>query len=195
MVTGALKANNELLVSTPLRVSFIGGNRGRWAIEAMTAVAGAGLKDVPRLHVVEGPWPFGLDGTWLLRGVTSNDRYVKRSERDVLQAHRQALGRPEATRAALIPISKSEAWWDLAQDERRAILEDRSHHIAVGLEYLPAIARRLHHGRDLGEEFDFLTWFEFKPDDAGDFNELLVRLRATEEWSYVEREVEIRLAR
>ena len=63
----------------------------------------------------------------------------------------------------------------------------------LGLDYLPAIARRLAHGRDRQEEFDFLTWFEFAPSDAGAFDELLERLRATEEWSYVEREVEIRL--
>ena len=108
-------------------------------------------------------------------------------------ASQAPLGRPEATAAALIAITKSQEWWDLAQDERRAILEDRSHHIAIGLDYLPAIARRLAHGRDRQEEFDFLTWFEFAPSDAGAFDELLARLRATEEWSYVEREVEIRL--
>src|SRR2546428_7160638 len=32
--------------------------------------------------------------------------------------------------------------------------------------YLPAIARRLYHCRDLGEPFDFLTWFEYAPADA-----------------------------
>ena len=32
------------------------------------------------------------------------------------------LGRLESTSAALIPIRKSEAWWDLSQDERRALL-------------------------------------------------------------------------
>jgi hypothetical protein len=75
------------------------------------------------------------------------------------------------------------------------VLEDRSHHIATGLEYLPAVARRLYHGRDLGEEFDFLTWFEFAPSDADAFEELVGRLRATEEWAYVDREVDIRLSR
>jgi hypothetical protein len=63
------------------------------------------------------------------------------------------------------------------------------------MHYLPAIARQLLHGRDLGEPFDFLTWFEFAPGDAPAFDELLARLRATEEWSYVEREVEIRVSR
>ncbi len=57
------------------------------------------------------------------------------------------------------------------------------------------MARRLHHSRDLGEPFDFLTWFEFTPEHAKAFDELVARLRAIEEWTYVEREVDIRLMR
>jgi hypothetical protein len=53
--------------------------------------------------------------------------------------------------------------------------------VATGLRYLPAVARRLHHGRDLGEPFDFLTWFEFAPEAAGDFEELVATLRETTE--------------
>jgi chlorite dismutase len=132
---------------------------------------------------------------WTLRGTTSNERYVERPERTALVDRQQGLSRPHATCAALIPITKSIGWWELTQDERRAILEERSRHIAIGLEYLPAIARRLHHGRDLGEEFDFLTWFEFSPVDAAAFDDLVGRLRETEEWAYVEREVEIRVTR
>ena len=83
----------------------------------------------------------------------------------------------------------------MAQDERRAIFEEESHHTAMGIEYLPEVARRLMHCRDLGEPFDFLTWFEFAPQHTAAFDELLVRLRGSKEWSYVEREVEIRLER
>lgn len=100
-----------------------------------------------------------------------------------------------ATRAALIPIAKSAEWWELSQDQRRTIFEEDSHHIAFGLDYLPAIARRLYHCRDLGEPFDFLTWFEYAPADAAAFEQLVLRLRRTREWDYVEREVDIRLAR
>ncbi len=63
------------------------------------------------------------------------------------------------------------------------------------MKYLPAIARRLHHCRDLGEPFDFLTWFEYAPKHSEAFEELVGRLRETEEWVYVEREVDIRLTR
>ena len=81
------------------------------------------------------------------------------------------------------------------EDLGRAILEERSRHIATGLRYLPAVARRLHHARELGEPFDFLTWFEYAPAAADEFEELVASLRGTEEWSYVDREVDIRLSR
>ena len=61
--------------------------------------------------------------------------------------------------------------------------------------YLPRVARRLYHCRDLGEPFDFLTWFEFAPEHEAAFDELTSMLRSREEWTFVDREVEIRLAR
>ncbi len=131
----------------------------------------------------------------MLRGTTSNDGYVTRREHDELLARQEPLGRPHATRAALIPVRKSASWWELSQDERRAIFEERSRHIATGLEYLPAVARRLHHCREVpGEPFDFLTWFEYAPEHIDAFEALVWRLRSTEEWTYVEREIDIRLA-
>ena len=92
-------------------------------------------------------------------------------------------------------IRKSQAWWELTQEERRKIFEDKSHHIASSLRFLPAIARQLYHCRDLGEPFDFLTWFEFAPADASLFEELVGMLRQTEEWTYVEREVDVRMVK
>jgi hypothetical protein len=63
------------------------------------------------------------------------------------------------------------------------------------MRHLPAVARRLHHSRDLGEPFDFLTWFEYAPEHAAAFEDLVGELRATEEWAHVVREVDVRLAR
>jgi len=65
----------------------------------------------------------------------------------------------------------------------------------LGMTYLPPIARRLHHCRDLGETepVDFLTWFEYAPSHESGFEELLIELRASEEWKYVDHEVDIRL--
>jgi chlorite dismutase len=180
----------------PLLVAFAVSGSGPWRIESSDAVSGEPLPSAARLSVLEGAAASTVDGaTWVLRGVTSNERYVTRQEHDKLAARQEPLGRAESTRAALIPIKKSEAWWELAQDERRRIFEDSSRHVATGLEYLPAVARRLHHSRDLGEPFDFLTWFEFAPEAAAGFEELVQRLRSTEEWRYVEREVDLRLSR
>ena len=181
-------------MARPLYVTFAGGPVGPWRVDSLKAVRGEGLPVVERLAVLEEDDTVVPEtGIWLLRGVTSNERYVTKKEHNALAATQPALGRPEATRAALIPVRKTQEWWELSQDERRAIFEDRSRHIAIGLEYLPAVARRLHHSRDLGEPFDFLTWFEFAPTDAPTFEKLVEQLRATEEWGYVDREVDIRL--
>ena len=174
---------------------FTGGPSGRWHVEGIAAVVGPSLPTVSRLDIRDGASTADPGAVWTLRGVTSNARYTRRSEQQALAARQAGLGRQEATRAAFIPITKSPAWWALAQDERRELLEGTSRHITIGLEYLPAIARRLHHGRDLGEEFDFLTWFEYAPEHASAFEDLVSCLRATPEWEYVEREVDVRLAR
>jgi chlorite dismutase len=175
--------------------SFVGGAVGPWRVVSMTTVTGDPLSDVQRLDVVSGTPATTAGWSWALRGMTSNERYVTRAEKDRLTALQPALGRPEATCAALIPLRKTAAWWALTQDERRRILEDDSHHIATGLRYLPAVARRLHHCRDLDGHgpFDFLTWFEFAPGDAPAFDTLVAELRATEEWRYIDREIDIRL--
>lgn len=177
----------------PIRTTFAAGESGAWRIERIAPVIGPTLAPASRLGVIDGHPP--TEGAWVLRGVTSNHRYVARTEKDAIAAVQPVLGRTEATRAALIPISKSEAWWELPQDERRAIFEDQSHHIAASMKYMPAIARRLHHGRELGEPFDFLTWFEYAPSAATQFEELVAMLRETEEWRYVIAEVDVRLSR
>ena len=176
--------------------AFVGGNIGMWRVERIQAITGSTLPLVPRLSIFESNQTATAEGSiWLLRGVSSYERYVHKTERSTLVAQQAELGRLEAIRATLIPIKKSPAWWELAQDERRAIFEERSHHITLGLKYVARIARRLYHSYDLGEPFDFLTWFEYAPEDAGAFEDLVGSLRGTEEWTYVEREVDIRLAR
>jgi chlorite dismutase len=165
---------------------------------ATKSLVGDPFPGAARLDVVSGVAAGTTqNAAWVLRGVTSNTRYVTATERAALVAKQVDVGRSEATRAALIPIRKTAAWWDLPQDERRRILEESSRHITIGLKYLPAIARRLHHCRDLGshEPFDFLTWFDYAPEHAQAFEELAGELRATEEWKFVDREVDIRLAR
>ena len=194
---GAGPARGDAPVN-PRLFSFVGGKAGGWSVVSAKAVVGDPLPAVDRVDFVTGAvaaMPEG--GKWVLRGVTSNDRYVTRDEKDSLVKKQAALGRPDSTLAALIPIRKSAKWWALTQDERRAVFEEKSRHVAVGLKYLPGVARRLHHCRDLGEVelFDFLTLFDYAKADAGAFDDLVAALRETEEWRFVEREVDIRLVR
>lgn len=192
----------------PRLFSFLAGPHGAWRITRISSVVGEILPPAPYLELVAGevahpaastpPFlPAPADAGWRLRGVVSNERYVTRDEKTELVAKQEGLGRAEASCAALIPIRKNAAWWAMTQDERRRLFEEQSKHIRIGLPFLPAIARRLHHCRDLPtpEPFDFLTWFEYAPADAPAFEELVRQLRATPEWTYVEREVDVRLER
>ncbi|KAI9004476.1 hypothetical protein DFJ74DRAFT_417122 [Hyaloraphidium curvatum] len=180
----------------PLPVTFVAGDVGPWRILRNAPYKGDGLPVAERLLVLEGsqsrPPPAAA---WTLSGTTSNGRYINHGEQDALRARQAGLGRPEARLAALIPIRKTDRWWDMPQDERRAVFEERSHHIGIGMEYISAVARRLYHCRDLGGPFDFLTWFEYPPEAAEAFEEMVARLRATEEWDYVDLELDIRLIR
>ena len=182
----------------PRLFSFVGGRAGPWKFVESRVITGDAQPDVERLEIIaEHVAPTAAGAAWVLHGVTSNERYVTRPEKEQLLAKQEGLGRPEADCAVLIPIRKNANWWAMSQDERRKIFEEQSHHTQIGLDYLPAIARRLHHCRDLAapEPFDFLTWFEFARKDTAEFDKLLARLRASEEWKYIEREVEFRFAR
>ena len=177
-------------------VTFRAGDVGTWRIDRLDVVTGSSLAAASRLEVMPAAPLGAFDGaSWSLRGVSGHQRYVGLAEQRQLAEVQAGLGRRGASCAALIPIQKSDDWWSLAQDQRRAIFEDSSHHISASLKYLPAIARRLYQSRELGEPFDFLTWFEYAPEHAALFEELVVMLRATEEWTYVVREVDIRLSR
>lgn len=175
--------------------TFIGGSTGQWRVVSIGSVVGESLEPIDRLQIADDFIVSAqAEAKWVLRGAISNTRYTTRQEKEQLNAKSPTPGREEDTCAALIPIKKSQAWWELSQDERRAIFEEQSEHIKIGLRYLPAIARRLHHSHDLvGEPFDFLTWFEYSPDHSEEFEELVSILRRSPEWKYVVREVDVRL--
>lgn len=178
------------------RITFAGAETGAWRVASLAPVRGAALPNVPYLDVSSADERKSTAAAaWKLHGLISNLRYATRAELADLRAVQEPLGRLHATRAALIPIKKTAAWWGLAQDERRAIFEEQSRHNGIGRDFLPAIARQLYHARDLGEPFDFLTWFEYAPEHAHQFEDLVGRLRRTLEWTFVEREVDIRLER
>jgi hypothetical protein len=196
-VTGSEPAKGGAPVN-PRLFSFVGGSTGGWSVLSMKAISGDPLSVVDRVDFVTGAVSSMPKGTeWVLRGVTSNARYVTRDEKDALVKNQAALGRTEATLSALIPIRKNAKWWELTQDERREIFEEKSKHNAIGMKYLPGIARRLHHCRDLSEvePFDFLTLFDYSKANATAFDDLVSALRESPEWKFVEREVDIRLER
>ena len=176
---------------------FVGGLSGAYSITRHFVVCGEPLPHAPRLSVLNTVSEGQEASAFHLSGIVSNERYVSSEEKQELKATQEAIGRADAPLGAFIPIRKAQAWWDLSQSERRAIFEERSAHIALGMQALPQIARRLHHCRDLEtpQPFDFLTWFDFKAADASKFDDLLGALRATEEWQYVDREIEIRVQR
>ncbi len=186
---------NSLNVTTDNTFDFIGGDYGQWKVLKMDTLSGQPLQQVSHLEINQSSGVKSSNCAWTLKGFVSNMRYTEKREQENLTSAQAGLGRQEATGAALIPIRKVEAWWQLPQDERRKIFESESRHIQIGIKYLPAIARRLYHCRDIGEPFDFLTWFEYAPSDSELFDELLHTLRMTEEWKYVDREIEIRLTK
>lgn len=169
---------------------FIGTNeKSTWTVDSVSSITGLAVPLFKYLNVI----PAGTDeGIWKISGAKSNLRYTERAERDQLQAY-TINGEGGKSCAAMVLISKSDAWWELPQDERREIFEKSSRHIAIGMEYIPAISRTLYHARDLQQSFDFVTWFEFQPEAMDLFDNLINRLRETEEWQYVTREFDVRM--
>ena len=167
-------------VPEPLLVAFVAGSEGLWLIEGMSAPVGEPLPPAARLAVVEGAEAEIAEGRWVLRGVVAG-------QGEDARADQLPLGRPEARCAALVAVRMAPAWWERAEEDRRAL--------SANIEHGPAVSRRIHRARDRDEPFDVLTWFEFPPDRQPEVDEIAARLRDSEEWSYVEREVDIRLIR
>jgi hypothetical protein len=71
---------------------FVGGTTGKWHVERVSAVSGPALTPVPRLAIFDGDQAtIPEDGVWLLRGVTSYERYMHRAERSALQRRAKGL--------------------------------------------------------------------------------------------------------
>lgn len=177
------------LVPEPLLVAFVAGFEGLWLIEGMTAPVGEPLAPAARLSVLEGTEAEALRSghadraanvRWVLRGVVAG-------QGEDARADQLPLGRAEARCAVLVAVRMSPAWWGRAEEDRRAL--------SANIEHGPAISRRILRSRDRDEPFDVLTWFEFAPEVQSEANEVMARLRDSEEWSYVEREVDIRVIR
>lgn len=113
--------------------AFVGADIGPWRIVRAETRVGEPLPEAKRLNVVSASeLQSETNAPWILRGITSNERYVMRAEKNEIVAKQQGLARPEATCGALIPIRKNAAWWELTQDERRSVFE-QSKHVQIGL--------------------------------------------------------------
>jgi hypothetical protein len=188
--------DDDAQTSNHRAMTLVGGDNGEWSVVSQRTLSGTPIANVSRLAMMPGNRPVKLGtATWELSGVTTNDRYTTHSEKRELIEKQAPIGRPESTCAALILLRKNAAWWAMSQDDRRSVLEEQSHHIAIGLRYLPAVARRLLHCRDMGTDapFDFLAFLDYGPMEETAFDEMLDRLRSTKEWAFMEREIDIRL--
>jgi len=108
--------------------AFVGADIGPWRIVRAETRVGEPLPEAKRLNVVSASeLQSETNAPWILRGITSNERYVMRAEKNEIVAKQQGLARPEATCGALIPIRKNAAWWELTQDERRSVFEQSKH--------------------------------------------------------------------
>ena len=154
-------------IANPRVTSFLGGSEGEWAVTSQTTLTGEPIENITRVAIVTGSLATSDTATWILRGAFTHDRYTTRPEKTELVSKQAPIGRPEATRSALILLRKNAEWWSFTQEERREILEEQSHHIAIGMRYLPAVARRLLHCRDFAtqEPFDFLGFLDFAPEE------------------------------
>lgn len=113
LTASSLSAEEEHIIPpvSPRLFSFVGGKTGIWQVVEIRAVVGDSLPFAPKLDIVHGAFLTSDSAKWVLRGVTSNERYVTRQEKDSLIARQVSLNRTEATYSALIPIRKNAAWW------------------------------------------------------------------------------------
>lgn len=188
----------------------------RYLVDEVAMVKGAAIPHLARgWHMARtdapvppaDPAPAGPGGV-ILTGTTQHLQYTDGGQQgDLGRISNSGKDHGPGTLAVLIPISKSEAWWALPLEARQEHFRTGARlasppgvgpghgHTTIGAAYADRIFRRLYHARYLpGSGWDFLTYFEMRPEHAPAFRQLLAQLRDPErnpEWAYVEREVEI----
>ena len=60
---------------------FIGGNAGQWHVKTINAVVGESLEKVSNLHIIQSFPQKTEQGIWVLKGFTSNVRYIEKTEK------------------------------------------------------------------------------------------------------------------
>jgi hypothetical protein len=190
-------------VEPPFVGVLVDGGLSTYKVEEVQTVSGRPLPIAPGWQVtrVESlaripSYPCDL----CLQGVGQHLSYTSARDRQRLAG----MSLPNAgPLAVVVTVSKSAAWWGLAQDERQTYFRNATSgnegHVAIGERYASKISRRLYHGRYLpGSEWDFITYFEFAEEHATGFRKLLAALRdrrRNPEWAFVERESEVWMRR
>jgi hypothetical protein len=160
----------------------------------MTPVRGEGLDPAARVEVVNTEARNPAGGRKL--GPTGHDQQspLHHARRKGALGGRPATARPDRGQPrGAHPDQKERAVVGAGAGRTPRDLRRRLAPYVYRSALSPPIARRLHHSRDLGEPFDFITWFDYAPEYEHDFDALLAELHASEEWTYVAREVDIRL--
>lgn len=200
----ALRTWAQFLASPgPSESAFMGalvdGRIDRYQVEEVRTVRGRPLPELSARWLmtrVESQGAIASSSAAIrLEGVAQHTLYTTAAERTELERISRAEG---PGLAVLIPITKSPAWWRLAQDERNAYFHHspaHEGHTAIGSRYAPRIHRRLYQARTIpGSTWDFLTYFEMTAADVDVFREMLAHMRdpaRNPEWQFVDREVEI----
>ncbi len=82
----------------PRLTTFTAGSQGPWQIEEIRSIKGETLVPATQLQIFSTTPPSTpIPHVWTLCGVTSNERYTSRQEKDQLLALQHELGRPEST--------------------------------------------------------------------------------------------------
>lgn len=149
-----------------------------------------------------------IDPALQFRGTAQHLNYSAAHQRADLES-RSRSPFPDGTPGVIgvmIPIHKTDAWWQLAPEIRTAHFQkagEHHQHAAIGSPYVERIYRKLYHSRYTGGPespipYDFVTYFEFLEPDRAAFEELLAGLRDTKlnpEWAYVDGEFEVWMRR
>lgn len=180
------------------------GRGNRYRVEDVCSVTGeapVSLDGLTALTRIESNFVLAPVEPWCFRGVTQHHQYTSAEQRKAL-AHAHAEFAPGDVRAMLIPIRKSAAWWSLPTDQRQAFFNQGklAGHTAIGEKYVDRVFRKLYHSRylDTSLGYDFLTYFEFRPEHEPAFRDLLAALRdpsVNPEWAYVDLEYEIHMTK
>jgi hypothetical protein len=178
-----------------------GGVRNRYRVNAVEVIKGP-TPALPEpgweLHRIEAETPISASSAFQIRGVTGTAQYTDPSAPYAAANGLRALPvTNEPIFAVILPLRKTQAWWDLPFEQRKSHFHrdaTHPHHTDVGVPYVPKIHRRLFHAREFTRDYDFVTYFEFRAADEPAFRRLCRELRDTKlnpEWNYIDRDFEI----